>query len=84
MHSRRFAPRRRNQLAKGNPEFCAILVAVNSIMQIVLYSPLALFYLKVRLASFPGMPRAATPIEGRHSTAVTNQALSGAWAGGEL
>jgi ACR3 family arsenite transporter len=36
-----------NQLAAGHPEFCAILVAVNSILQIILYSPLALFYLKV-------------------------------------
>ena len=34
-------------LAKGNPEFCAILVAVNSILQIVLYAPFALFYLQV-------------------------------------
>ena len=39
----------RNQLAKGNAEFCAILVAVNSVMQIVMYAPLALFYLKVRI-----------------------------------
>lgn len=38
-----------NQLAKGHPEFCAILVAVNSVLQIVLYAPLALFYLKVSL-----------------------------------
>ena len=37
-----------NQLARGNAEFCAILVAVNSVLQVVLYSPLALFYLKVR------------------------------------
>ena len=37
----------RNMLAKGNPEFCAILVAVNSILQIVLYAPFALFYLQV-------------------------------------
>lgn len=29
-------------------EYCAVLVAVNSIMQIVLYAPLALFYIKVR------------------------------------
>ena len=36
-----------NQLANGHPEFCAILVAVNSVLQIVLYSPLALFYLEV-------------------------------------
>ena len=38
-----------NQLAVGHPELCAILVAVNSILQIILYSPLALFYLKVSL-----------------------------------
>ena len=37
-----------NQLARGNAEFCAILVAVNSILQVILYSPLAVFYLKVR------------------------------------
>lgn len=37
-----------NQLANGSPEYCAILVAVNSILQIVLYAPLALFYLEVR------------------------------------
>lgn len=37
-----------NQLARGHAEYCAVLVAINSIMQIVLYSPLALFYIKVR------------------------------------
>ncbi len=42
-----------NQLAAGHPEFCAILVAVNSILQIILYAPLALFYLKVRLWNQP-------------------------------
>lgn len=36
-----------NQLAGGSPDFCAVLVAVNSILQIVLFSPLALFYLQV-------------------------------------
>jgi ACR3 family arsenite transporter len=36
-----------NQLAAGDPEYCAILVAINSILQIVLYSPLALFFLVV-------------------------------------
>ncbi|BDA51574.1 Arsenical-resistance protein Acr3 [Coccomyxa sp. Obi] len=36
-----------NQLAGGSSEFCAILVAVNSVLQIVLFSPLALFYLQV-------------------------------------
>ena len=42
-----------NQLAAGHPEFCAILVAVNSILQIILYAPLALFYLKVRPRNQP-------------------------------
>ena len=28
-------------------EYCAVLVAINSIMQIVLYAPLAVFYIKV-------------------------------------
>ncbi|CAL8465694.1 g5230 [Coccomyxa elongata] len=36
-----------NQLAGGSSEFCAILVAVNSVLQIILFSPLALFYLQV-------------------------------------
>ena len=36
-----------NQLAHGSPEYCAILVAVNSIMQCVLFAPLSIFYLQV-------------------------------------
>jgi arsenite transporter len=36
-----------NQLAEGDPEYCAILVAMNSIMQILLYSPLAIFFLVI-------------------------------------
>ncbi|CAI5954476.1 unnamed protein product [Closterium sp. NIES-64] len=36
-----------NHLAGGNAEFCAILVAVNSILQVILYSPLAIFYIDV-------------------------------------
>jgi len=36
-----------NQLAGGNPEFCALLVAINSICQMILFAPLALFFLKV-------------------------------------
>ena len=36
-----------NQLADGHPEFCAILVAANSVLQILLYAPLALLYLDV-------------------------------------
>ena len=35
-----------NMLAGGNNEDCAVLVALNSIFQIIMYSPLAYFYLK--------------------------------------
>ena len=34
-------------MAGGDSEYCAILVAVNSILQIVLYAPLALLFIKV-------------------------------------
>ena len=43
-----------DQLARGNPEYCAILVAVNSAMQIVLYAPLALSALQVVSHHFLG------------------------------
>jgi ACR3 family arsenite transporter len=33
-------------LAGGNSEDCAVLVALNSVFQIIMYSPLAYFYLK--------------------------------------
>lgn len=36
-----------NELAGGGAEYCAVLVAVNSVMQIVLYAPLTYFYLTV-------------------------------------
>lgn len=36
-----------NDLARGDAELCAVLVAMNSTLQIVLYLPLALFYVKV-------------------------------------
>jgi ACR3 family arsenite transporter len=36
-----------NDLAKGDAEYCAVLVAVNSLLQIVLFAPLALFYVRV-------------------------------------
>lgn len=34
-------------LAGGDGEYCALLVAFNSLLQIVLYAPLAVFYIKV-------------------------------------
>lgn len=36
-----------NMLAGGNSEDCAVLVALNSVFQIVMYSPLAYFYLTI-------------------------------------
>ena len=36
-----------NRLAGGDNEYCAILVAVNSILQMVLYAPLAILFIKV-------------------------------------
>ncbi|KAI9844948.1 MAG: hypothetical protein M1838_001954 [Thelocarpon superellum] len=34
-------------LAGGDSQYCAILVAINSILQMLLFAPLAIFYLKV-------------------------------------
>ena len=34
-------------LAGGDGDYCAVLVAVNSILQIVLFAPLAVFYVEV-------------------------------------
>lgn len=34
-------------LAKGDGDYCAVLVAFNSILQIVLFAPFAIFYIKV-------------------------------------
>jgi arsenite transporter len=36
-----------NDLAKGDADYCAVLVAFNSILQIVLFAPFAVFYIKV-------------------------------------
>lgn len=36
-----------NMLAGGDDEYCAVLVALNSVFQIVMYGPLAYFYLRV-------------------------------------
>lgn len=34
-------------LAEGDGDYCAVLVAFNSILQIVLFAPMAVFYVKV-------------------------------------
>jgi ACR3 family arsenite transporter len=36
-----------NQLAGGNTDYCAILVIINSLLQIVLYSPMSLLFINV-------------------------------------
>lgn len=36
-----------NSLAAGDSEYCAILVAINSILQMVLFAPLAVFFIRV-------------------------------------
>ncbi|KAI6758343.1 hypothetical protein HG530_010583 [Fusarium avenaceum] len=36
-----------NGLAGGNDEYCAILVAINSILQMVLFAPMAIFFIRI-------------------------------------
>ena len=36
-----------NSLAGGDPNLCAIIVIVNSVLQIILYSPMALLFIKI-------------------------------------
>jgi ACR3 family arsenite transporter len=36
-----------NDLAQGSRELCGVMVAFNSVLQIVLYTPLSIFYLEV-------------------------------------
>jgi ACR3 family arsenite transporter len=51
-----------NMLAGGDSEYCAVLVALNSIFQIVMYSPLAYLFLVVVPGWF-GLPGTAVNIE---------------------
>jgi ACR3 family arsenite transporter len=43
-----------NQLARGDPEYCAMLVVLNSFLQVVLYAPLAIFFLVVISRQYTG------------------------------
>ena len=43
-----------NELARGDAEYCAMLVAVNSALQILLYAPLALLFLVVISRQYRG------------------------------
>lgn len=36
-----------NNLAGGDPDLCAIIVIINSVLQMILYSPLAVFFITV-------------------------------------
>lgn len=36
-----------NQLAQGDVDYCAIIVIVNSVLQIILYSPMCLLFINV-------------------------------------
>ncbi len=51
-----------NMLAGGDSEYCAVLVALNSIFQIVMYSPLAYFFLVIVPGWF-GVPGTVVNIE---------------------
>lgn len=50
-----------NMLAGGDGEYCAVLVALNSVFQIIMFSPLAYFYLSV-LPGWFGMQGAVVNI----------------------
>lgn len=45
-----------NQLSGGDPNFCAILVAVNSILQIALFSPYAILFINIIPGWFGAAP----------------------------
>ncbi|HID26704.1 MAG TPA: ACR3 family arsenite efflux transporter [Methanosarcinales archaeon] len=48
-----------NQLADGDPEYCAVLVALNSVFQILFYSVLAFFYVTFLSSIIGGASAAA-------------------------
>lgn len=36
-----------NQLARGHGDYCAVLVVINSVLQVILYSPYALLFINI-------------------------------------
>ena len=72
-------PRRRTQLTRlqvlvwtglagGDNEYCAILVALNSVLQIVLYAPLAILFID-------GISRPAGKVNVSYSVVATSVAV---------
>ncbi len=54
-----------NMLASGDSEYCAVLVALNSVFQIIMYSPLAYLYLTVVPNGSACRPRPSTSACGK-------------------
>jgi ACR3 family arsenite transporter len=44
-----------NDLANGDADYCAVLVAFNSILQIILFAPFAVFYVRIVSHSHDGL-----------------------------
>jgi len=55
-------------LAGGDTEYCAILVAVNSILQMVLYAPLAILFIQI-------IGNSSTSVDASYSTVATSVAV---------
>jgi ACR3 family arsenite transporter len=57
-----------NGLAGGNAQYCAVLVAVNSVLQMILYAPLAVLFIKV-------ISRSSSDIEVSYSVVARSVAV---------
>jgi len=57
-----------NGLAGGDSEYCAILVAINSILQMALYAPMAIFFISI-------ISREEGALEVSYSTVATSVAV---------
>lgn len=57
-----------NDLAEGDGDYCAVLVAFNSILQIILFAPFAVFYIKV-------VSRSQSSLEVSYSKVATSVAV---------